>query len=388
MGRNRNWTPEEEEAYLCENWGYTSIDGICKRLGRSKNAIMIRVQKLGLSKFLESGDYITMHQLVLALGYGASDSYKVTSWIENRGFPVRTKVRSSNARIRVVYIEDFWEWAEKNRSFIDFSRMEPLALGAEPAWLPEQRRNDYNSYALQRKDPWTPNEDSRLKMLLKQQRYGYAELSNMLRRSAGAIQRRINDLGLKERPVKADGHGASAQWTPEHFQILADGIRSGLSYTMIGNKIGKSEKAIRGKVYTDYLTENADKVRAMLGNGKWGNGAPLPTVKQAVHHSRYRIDTKEQLERLAGLALLRLRQLRKDDYFWQKEVCQHWSDVAGCTKGCSDCDICPEFVRIKPQYCCRCGATFLDRTQQKFCPSCRSARRKQAQRKWARLHNQ
>ena len=387
MGRNRNWTPEEE-SYLCESWGYTSIDGICKRLGRSKNAIMIRVKKLGLSKFLESGDYITMHQLVLALGYGASDSYKVTSWIENRGFPVRTKVRSSNARIRVVYIEDFWAWAEKNRSFIDFSRMEPLALGAEPEWLPEQRRNDYNSYALQRKDPWTPNEDSRLKMLLKQQRYGYAELSNMLRRSAGAIQRRINDLGIKERPVKADTHGASAQWTTEHIKILADGIRDGLSYTMIGNKIGKSEKAIRGKVYTDYLTENADKVRAMLGNGEWGNGVPIPTVRQAVRHSRYRTDTKEQLERLAGIALLRLRQLRKNDYFWQKEVCMHWSDLKGCTKGCSDCDICPEFVRIKPQYCCRCGATFLERTQQNFCPSCRSARRKQAQRKWARLHNQ
>lgn len=387
MGRNRNWTPEEE-AYLCKSWGYTSIDGICKHIGRSKNAIMIRVQKLGLSKFLESGDYVTFHQLMIALGYVGGYSYHIKSWVENRDFPLRTKKRSSKAIIRIVYLDEFWDWAEKNRSFIDFSRMEPLSLGAEPAWLREQRRNDYKSYALQRKDPWTHNEDSRLKMLLKQQRYGYAELSDMLRRSAGAIQRRINDLGLNERPVKSDNHGASAQWTTEHFQILADGIRGGLRYTMIANKIGKSEKAIRGKVYFYYFTENADKVRAMLGDGEWGNGVPIPTVRQAVCHSRYRIDTKEKLERLAGLALLRLRHLRKDDYFWQKEVCMHWSDFKGCTKGCSDCDICPEFVRIKPQYCCRCGVTFLERTEQKFCPSCRSARRKQAQRKWARLHNQ
>ena len=386
MGLGKSWTPAEE-AYLAENWGTVSIDGICKHLNRTKAAIMIRVQRLGLGKFLESGDYVTVNQLLGAIGYGGSGGYIVKSWIENRGFPARTKIRSSKMKVRVVYLEEFWIWAEQNRSFIDFSKMEPLALGAEPAWLQEQRRNDFQSFALQRKDPWTSSEDGRLRHLLEQHRYGYAELSEMLRRSAGAIQRRINDLGIRERPVKADNHGASATWTPEHFRILADGIRGGASYTAIAVQLGKSEKAVRGKVYFDYFTENADKVRAMLGVGEWGHGAPIPTVRQAIHHSKYRIDTKEQIENLAGLFLLRLRQLRKDDVFWQKEICQHWSLFKGCTMGESDCDLCPHFLRIRPQYCCRCGATFLEREEQTFCPACRRARRKQAQKKWARLHN-
>lgn len=176
------------------------------------------------------------------------------------------------------------------------------------------------------------------------------------------------------------------KWTPEHIQILSEGIRNGVSYAILSRQIGKSEKAIRGRVYLDYLTENADKVRVMLGDGEWGDGAPVPTVKQAVYHSRYRTDTKANLERAAGLLLLRLRELRKDDVYWQKEVCQHWSLFKGCTMGESDCDACPHFLRIQPQFCCRCGATFLERTEQTFCLACRTARRKQAQRKWARLH--
>ena len=75
-------------------------------------------------------------------------------------------------------------------------------------------------------------------------------------RSAGAIQRRCTDLGLKNRPVKADNHGSAAVWTQEDFDKLADGIRRGDSYTLIGKALGKSEKAIRGKVYFVYLTES------------------------------------------------------------------------------------------------------------------------------------
>lgn len=89
----------------------------------------------------------------------------------------------------------------------------------------------------------------------------------MLRRSEGAIVRRCRDLGLKERPVRASPHGKDSVWTEADFRALADGIRHGDSYPMIGKAIGRSEKAVRGKVYFTYLTEDADKIRSMLGDG-------------------------------------------------------------------------------------------------------------------------
>jgi hypothetical protein len=231
------WT-DQEEWYLQENWGKYSIPTIANNLGRSLNAVKIRAQRLGLGPALMGGDYITLNQLLFAVkGTNPGGNYTMKSWVKNRGLPVHTRKVINNS-FRVVYLDEFWDWAEKNRSFIDFSKMEPLALGAEPGWVAEQRKKDYQSFAIQRKDRWTADDDSRLIMLLKMHKYGYAEISEMLRRSAGAIQKRCQDLGIKERPVKADNHAASSKWTDSDFAILADGIRKGDSYCQIGRLLG------------------------------------------------------------------------------------------------------------------------------------------------------
>mgnify|MGYP003292700177 CR=1 FL=1 len=385
----KRWTQEEID-YLQENYGKYSIPTLAKNLGRSVNAIEVMRCRLGLGSFLMNGEYISLNQLLLAVSGGASSySYKMTSWVHNRGLPVHTQ-KVKNCSFRVVHLKEFWEWAEKNRSFLDFSKMEPLALGKEPDWVADQRKKDFLAFANQRKDPWTTAEDDRLKILLKSHKYGYKELSEMLNRSAGAIQRRCTDLGIKERPVKADNHSADAKWTDEDYKILADGIRNGTSYTEIGRIIGKSEKAIRGKVYFVYLTENADKVRAMMGDQPWGSGAPVPTVKQAVHLSRTRTDTKAMLEQLAGVLYRRTLELKKVDYdhYFQRAMCMNWDDLhSRCAAGCEDCDACTEFVRIQPQYCVRCGATFFERTENRVCAPCRAARKRQGFRKYSYLNS-
>lgn len=384
----RNWKPEEE-TYLMEMWGSKSITAIAKNLNRTVDAIKIRARCLGLGAVLMGGDYITLNQLLIAVkGTNAGGNYIMTSWGEKRGLPVHRKKVEKNS-FKIVYLDEFWEWAEKNRSFIDFSKMEPLILGEEPPWVAEQRKKDYKANALQRKDPWTAEEDSRLKMLLKQHMYGYAELSQMLCRSEGAILRRCIDLRIKERPLKADNHGKEAQWTERDFEILAEGIKNGDSYAVIGKSIGKSEKAIRGKVCFTYLTENADKVRTYLGDGAWGSGAPIPTVKQAVHLSRTRTATKNDLEVLCAVLKYRTLQLRGADYdhYFQRAMCMHWDALTGvCTAGEKDCDFCNHFERIKPQYCVRCGATFYEREENSRCARCRAARKSQYARKAAVLN--
>ncbi|MEG2383883.1 MAG: hypothetical protein RSB39_09880, partial [Oscillospiraceae bacterium] len=274
MGRARNWTAEENE-YLQENWGCTSVPTLCEKLNRSEDAIMCRVYRLGLPPFLEAGDYISFNQLLIAVtGTNSGGGYKLRSWIENRGLPIHKK-KTNKCSFRVVYLHEFWKWAEENRSFIDFSKMTPLALGEEPAWMAEQRRCDYCKSSLQKTTPWTSLDDQRLVNLLRQHKYGYAEISKELQRSAGAIQRRCIDLGLRERPVKADNQTA---WSENDYKALADGIKSGSGYSEIGLLVGRSEKAVRGRVYETYRTEVADKVRTLMGGGCWGDGAPELTV--------------------------------------------------------------------------------------------------------------
>lgn len=389
MGLKPNWT-EEELAYLRNSWGTVSTVGIAKHLNRSLEAVKLKAGRLKLGPASLSGDYITLNQLLVAVrGHNGGRSWVTESWSKKRGLPIHEK-RICREKIRVVYLDEFWEWAEKNRSFIDFSKFEPYSLGAEPAWVAEQRKKDFNAIAIQRKDPWTPEEDSRLIMLLRQHKYGYAEMSEMLRRSVGAIQRRCYELGVKERPVKADNHGAAAKWTEEHIRILTQGIKQGDSWGAIARKIGKSEKAVRGKAYNAYVTEDMDKIRSMIGDGNWGDNQPVPKVGQAVHLSGYRIEAKKLLGRLAGvIQRITLEAKQGDyDYFFQRKVCMKWDDLGGfCTAGGTDCDACSEFVRVRPQYCARCGGTFYEKKETRICSACVAARNRSTRKKYAVLAN-
>lgn len=219
---NRKWTKEDVE-YLKEKWGTVSIPYIAQKLNRSVNAIKLKAGRLNLGPMLENGSYVTLNQVAIVLTGRPFSSYYKKSWIENRGMPVHNK-KVMNNTFKIIYLDEFWKWAEKNRSFLDFSKMEPLALGKEPGWVNEQRKKDYKSNALQRKDQWTPYEDDKLRYLLKQQKYGYAEVADILHRSEGAIQRQCTDLGIRERPIKADTR--RNPWTDDMHRIVVEGIKT------------------------------------------------------------------------------------------------------------------------------------------------------------------
>lgn len=258
MGTGEKWTDEEKQ-YLQDNWGTLSKQTIAKNLNRSVDSIDVMKYRLGLGTFLENGDYITWNQFQKVIGT-TSSSYKSKSWINNRSFPLHMK-KVGKCSFKIVYIDEFWKWAEKNKDLLDFSKIEKNILGIEPEWVADKRRHDFEKSRKYITTPWTKSEDEKLKYLLKQHKYSYMELSKMLRRTNGAIQRRIIDLGLKERPVKADNH---TKWTEEERNLLIDLILAGYGYEYISEHIHRSAKAIRGRVGVFYGSENLDKVRLKL----------------------------------------------------------------------------------------------------------------------------
>ena len=379
MGQARNWT-QEELNYLMDNWGVIPKTTMAKKLNRSINAINIKKDRLGLGAFLDSGEYVSFNQLLIALGKAGGYGYKSISWIRDRGFPVKYKT-VENSKFRVVYLKDFWQWAEAHRNFIDFSTFERHSLGEEPAWVEEQRNRDKLKNLKYKTAPWTKIEDQRLAGLLKEHRYTYLELSIKLGRTSGAIQKRILDLSLRERPVKADNH---VSWENEDFERLSDFIKQGYSYDLIAEILQRSSKAIRGLVYRVYRTERIDLVRTMMGDGQWGDGKPEPIVGGMLLPAEKR-QVRQAMADLTTLLKVRRNQLAFDGY-WQKDMCIYWDNVKGCTAGESDCDSCSSFIRIREQYCRRCGATFMEREQMEICPRCKVQRKKQYQKKWAVLN--
>lgn len=381
------WT-KAEYAALSEWWGQYSIPTIAKRLNRSTNAIIVKAQRLGLGPHIASSDLITFNELIktvgLSKGFGGSNYSWSLQKLQAAGLKIH-KHRVENNTFRMVDIEEFWEFAEKNRHLFDFSRLEENVLGAEPAWVKVKRTEDFKrTFMVKPKNVhWTEAEDRELLRLLRQYKYTYPEIAARLHRSEGAIQRRVLDLGIKERPIKMDNH---AQWTDEQFQALGRMMRAGYSYETMSRELGKSTKAIRGKVFTVYLTENLDKACALMGDGEFGDNRPERTVKQKLLMTiEEKQQVKDAMSRLAGLLAGKIRKHFDDQDNWQRNLCQHWDKVKGCTAGGVNCDDCADFLRIRPQYCGRCGATFYERKENRICERCRTARKKQAARKYMRL---
>ncbi len=239
--KNRPWTKEEEE-FLSEYWGLYSMEHIANILNRTATAIQVRAARLGLGPFLESGDYVTLNQLIVELRGSNGRSYTVQQWID-KGLPVKTK-KVKGSSFKVVNLDDFWKWAEKNRIIIDFSQLEENVLGKEPEWLKDQRIAD-KKMATFKRTPWTEAEDQRLINLLREFRWTYREISEKLNRTEGAIKRRMLDLGLKERPVRMSNHNP---WTQEEVEILIDLFNRGYRPDIMTRHINRSAQAIRGKI--------------------------------------------------------------------------------------------------------------------------------------------
>jgi hypothetical protein len=378
MGIGRNWTKQEYD-YLEENWGKVSLPTLCKNLNRNENAIHIKVQKLGLGAFLECGEYITVNQFYKALGRNGGTGYMIKSWVENRGLPIKTK-RVNECSFRIIYLEEFWKWAEQYRSFVDFSKMEVGSLGEEPDWVKQQRRFDELKRNKFKTSPWTKDDDAKLVFYLKQYKYSYLDLEKLLHRTSGAIQRRINDLKLKERPLKADNHNL---WTDEQFAELAKMINQGYTYELMSEKIGKSSKAIRGRIYYMYLSENLDKVRSILNGGNWGDNRPERNITHLTLSLPEKTAVKADMTKMISLLKGQIKSHYNDNDFWQKDMCVFWSESwsadfgYGCLCRQTSCDICTEFKPIKVQYCVRCGIDFLSRAESKVCDRCKKARKAQ-----------
>lgn len=291
----KKWTVEEVE-YLQEHWGAISIPSIAKKLNRSIYAIKSKAYKTGLGRHIHHGEYVTFNQLIKAIGQKCNYSCYSTK-LQNYGFPMRYR-KSINKSYRVVYIEEFWKWAEQNQTKLDFSKFEKNMLGPEPEWAKIKRKNDKKNKTKYSTSNWTKEEDKKLQELLNQYKYSYRDLCKILKRTEGAIQRRICELKLKARPIKADNH---TKWTQTEYEKLAEMIKERYDYNEISDILGRSSKAIRGRVYDMYLSENLDNVVKMMANGKWGHGRPQLNITHKKLNGEERKQVKKDLKQFLGI---------------------------------------------------------------------------------------
>ncbi len=86
-------------------------------------------------------------------------------------------------------------------------------------------------------------EDATLKAMVNSQKYGYREISIKLKRTEGAIKRRMLDLKMEKRPPKAENHNF---WKQKEIDIVRDLWLKGYQTCIIAEYINRSALSING----------------------------------------------------------------------------------------------------------------------------------------------
>ena len=241
--RGRNWTKEELE-YLEESWGKMATQRIATNLNRTYSAIVNKARLLNLGDPLTHMDGITISRLSKELGV---DYHLISNWIDKYNFPAKKKRLAKERRVLYIGYADFWEWADKNRQMIDFSRFDKYALGVEPAWANEKRIADFNKKRLVPKPhntQWTTGDVNKLISLAKEPDMTYPKMSKILQRTHGAIKRRLSIEGIKFRPSYLPNHN---KYTAGEIETLETMMQKGHSFIEIAFILDRSEAGVRGK---------------------------------------------------------------------------------------------------------------------------------------------
>lgn len=196
--------------------------------------------------------------------------------------------------------------------------------------------------------------------------------------------RRVEFYALGEEPKwlqekrdrdKKENKKLPTKWTPAEDAKAILLFKEGLTYDQIAEQMpGRTGCGVEHRLNRLDVWGTGK----FVGDRKYKTSGKFAEMKELA-------DRKKLITKLAELLLMKRNQMAYDGY-WQKSMCMNWHDVKGCKAGQENCDECTEFIRIREQYCVRCGVTFFKREISKTCDPCAAARKKQYQRKWARQH--
>lgn len=171
------WTKQEED-YMRRRYLLQPVVKTAEKLNRSVVSVKRKAAKMGMSHYADNYNARTIADCF------NSDIKVVLRWIRKFDLPCR-RIECDNQTRYIVYVEDFWEWAENHKDMINWSKYEPLSICPEPDWLNDAVKN----YATPRsRVKFTDNEIIMIKNML-HRGMGYKEIAERTGRSYYSINR-------------------------------------------------------------------------------------------------------------------------------------------------------------------------------------------------------
>ncbi|MCM3030688.1 DNA-binding protein [Niallia sp. MER 6] len=166
--------------------GQRSVTAIAKELGRTPGAVSNKLSRLGLGATRKQTGMLTARELANKLGVTTKT---VVSW-EAYGLKTVTRVTRYKKQFILIKMKNFWEWAEQNKSLIDFTKLSKKDFSTLPEWVSGNIKAARTSVRYRH---WTTSELKKLHVLI-EKGLTYKQISKLLNRSESSVEKRYSRL--------------------------------------------------------------------------------------------------------------------------------------------------------------------------------------------------
>ncbi|UPO86236.1 LysR family transcriptional regulator [Niallia sp. Man26] len=166
--------------------GQRSVTAIAKELGRTPGAVSNKLSRLGLGATRKQTGMLTARELADKLGVTTKT---VVSW-EAYGLKTVTRVTRYKKQFILIKMKNFWEWAEQNKSLIDFTKLSKKDFSTLPEWVSGNIKAARTSVRYRH---WTTSELKKLHVLI-EKGLTYKQISKLLNRSESSVEKRYSRL--------------------------------------------------------------------------------------------------------------------------------------------------------------------------------------------------
>lgn len=181
----KSWRAEEIKL-LQTLVGQKSVTAIAKELGRTPGAVSNKLSRLGLGATRKQTGMLTARELANKLGVTTKT---VVSW-EAYGLKTVTRVTRYKKQFILIKMKNFWEWAEQNKSLIDFTKLSKKDFSTLPEWVSGNIKEARTSVRYRH---WTTSELKKLHVLI-EKGLTYKQISKLLNRSESSVEKRYSRL--------------------------------------------------------------------------------------------------------------------------------------------------------------------------------------------------
>lgn len=176
----KRWT--QEELRLLDEWSGTyTVATIAKKLGRSFNAVNIKMNRIGISGFQKRTELLTMNQVCIMLGNKKSSVIKNT-W-RKKGLRISRK-----GNFVVIRQQDLIKYMKEHPEDWNAAKVTDDSLFMSYQWYKDKRKADIERTRHQYF--WTEEELSRL-LRLRHEGYFIREIAEMMGRSETSIKYKL-----------------------------------------------------------------------------------------------------------------------------------------------------------------------------------------------------